>query len=219
MMRDPFGHAATALLVACAVLITASVVHRELAAPRAAAGPDLRPRRVSGWPALLAGGHWIGSSSAPVRIVEFSDLQCPFCARAHPLLEEVQRRNPRRVALLYRHFPLDQIHPLARPAALAAECAAEQGAFAALTRLVFAQQDSLGIAPWRSFAARAGVRDLTRFDQCLGSGRYAERVARDVAAGNRVRIEVTPTLIINGVLHPGALTTAQLDSLVAEARP
>jgi NhaA family Na+:H+ antiporter len=219
MIRDPFGHAATTLLVACAVLITASVVHRELTAPGAPAGPDLRPRRVAAWPELLRGGHWIGSSSAPVRIVEFSDLQCPFCARTHPLLEEVQRRNPRRVALLYRHYPLDQIHPLARPAALAVECAAEQGAFAALTRIIFAQQDSLGVTPWRGLAARAGVSDLPRFDQCLTSGRFTERVAQDVAAGNRVRIEVTPTLIVNGVLHPGALTPAQLDSLVAGARP
>jgi protein-disulfide isomerase len=219
MMRDPFGHAATTLLVACAVLITGSVVHRELASPHAPASPDLRPRRVSAWPELLGGGHWIGSSSAPVRIVEFSDLQCPFCARTHPLLEEVQRRNPRRVALLYRHFPLDEIHPLARPAALAAECGAEQGAFATMTRILFAQQDSFGSTPWRSFAARAGVRDLERFDRCLRSGRYAQRVAADVAAGKRVRLEVTPTLIINGVLHPGALTAAQLDSVVAGVRP
>jgi NhaA family Na+:H+ antiporter len=219
-MRDPFCHAATGTLVLCAVLVTASVVHRELSSAAAPArAPDLRPRRVAHWAELSTGDNWLGNPRAPVRIVEFSDLQCPFCARTHPLLEALQRRDPARVAVLFRHFPLDEIHPLARTAALAVECAAEQGAFAALTRVLFAQQDSIGHLAWRRFAESAGVPDLVRFERCVATLRLATRVVRDVAAGESAHIEVTPTLIVNGVLRPGAATQAQLDSLVAAAAP
>jgi protein-disulfide isomerase len=217
MSRNLFSTLATCVLVACALAVTAAVVRRDLFPARAAAQPSLEPRPVRNWTALLSAGEWTGPKDARVRIVEFSDFQCPFCARTHPAIEAVRRRHPTTVAVLYRHFPLDPIHPYARPAALAAECAAEQGRFAEYASLLFAQQDSIGTKPWARFAADAGVRDGAAFDRCVNELRPAAAVERDVRAGNSVKVEVTPTLVINGTLRPGAITEAGLDSLVRAA--
>lgn len=216
MNRDLFSNLTTALLVACAVVVTGAVVRRELAPPRAA-GPDMSVRRVDDWAALTSAGQWLGKRDAPVRIVEFSDFQCPFCAKTHPVLEAVRRRHPDRVAVLYRHFPLDDIHPHARQAAVAAECAAAQGRFGEYTTALFAQQDSLGAKPWTRFAAEVGVRDPAAFNRCLSTPAPMANVDRDARAGRDTKVEVTPTLVINGTLRPGAVTEAELERLIAEA--
>lgn len=216
MSRDLYADVLTGALVACALVVTAAVVRRE-AFPPAAQGPDLRPRAVGNWAQLVSAGRWLGRSDAPVRIVEFSDFQCPFCARTHPVLEAVRRRHPGRVSVLYRHFPLDAIHPHARPAAIASECAGEQGRFGELAALLFAQQDSLGAKPWARFAVEAGVRDTAGFERCRRDARTLAAVDRDAKAGAATGIEVTPTLVINGMLRPGAITEAELDSLVTHA--
>jgi protein-disulfide isomerase len=215
MNRALLSNLATAVMVACALVVTTLAVKRELFAPVAAGQPDMRPRRVDNWERLLQGGQWMGRRDAPVRIVEFSDFQCPFCAKTQPVLDAVRRRHPGRVAVLYRHFPLDAIHPYARPAAAAAECAAGQGRFEPFVTLLFAQQDSLGKKGWSSFAAEAGVPDAAAFDRCVSDARTLAAVDRDAKAGTDTQVQVTPTLIINGMLHPGALSEAELEKLVA----
>ena len=207
----------TSVLVGCALALTAMVVRRELFPPRD--GPDLAPRRIRGARSAAAVGRTIGTIGAPVSVVVFSDFQCPFCARAHPVLEAVQRRHPDRVRLVYRHFPLDPIHPYARPAAVASECAAEQGKFAQIAALLFAQQDSLGAKPWARFAAQAGVPDTAAFERCRTSARVMANVDRDAKAARDLGISVTPTLIVGDLLRPGAITEPELERLVSEAAP
>jgi protein-disulfide isomerase len=213
MSRDLYADVLTGVLVGCALVVTAAVARREIFPP-AAQGPDMKPRAVGNWSQLVSAGQWLGRSDAPVRIVEFSDFQCPFCARTHPVVEAVRRRHPDRVAVLYRHFPLDAIHPYARPAAVASECAAEQGRFGEFATLLFARQDSLGTTPWSRFAAGAGVADAAAFERCVRESRTMPAVERDAKVGAETKIEVTPTLVINGMLRPGAITEAELDSLV-----
>jgi protein-disulfide isomerase len=121
------------------------------------------------------------------------------------------------VAVLYRHLPLDEIHPHARQAAVASECAAAQGRFGEYTTALFAQQDSIGAKPWARFAAEAGVRDAAAFDRCVATARTMANVDRDARVARETKIEVTPTLVINGTLRPGALTEEELERLVAEA--
>ncbi len=216
MSRDLYSDVLTGVLVGCALVVTAAVARREIFPP-SAQGPDMTPRAVDNWAQLVSAGQWLGRSDAPVKIVEFSDFECPFCARTHPIVEAVRRRHPDRVAVLYRHFPLDAIHPHARPAAVASECAAEQGRFGEFATLLFAQQDSLGVTPWPRFAARAGVTDSAAFERCVRESRTMPAVDRDAKVGAETKIEVTPTLVINGMLRHGAITEAELDSLVLHA--
>ena len=216
MNRNLLSNLTTGVLVVCALAVTAAVVRREFF-PARGGGPDMRPRKVENWAALTSAGQWLGNPRAPVRIVEFSDFQCPFCARTHPAVEAVRRRHPDRVAVLYRHFPLDPIHPYARQAALASECAAAQGRFAEYTTALFGQQDSIGVKTWSRFAADAGVGDSTAFSRCFTDARALANVDRDARAGRENRVEVTPTLVINGTLRPGAVSEAELERLVAQA--
>ena len=216
MNRDRFSVISTALLVLCALGLTGAVVKREFF-PASASGPRTEPWRVGNWEELAGAGQVIGRPGAPVRIVEFSDFQCPFCAQYAATLRAVRDRHPDRVALVYRHFPLDAIHPHARDAAVAAECAGEQGRFEPYHDRLFAQQDSIGSKAWDRFAAEADVPDSAAFRRCLADPRVHARVARDAALATRTRVEVTPTLVIAGTVIPGVISEAELERWIASA--
>ena len=215
MKKNLLSNLATVLMVCCAMLITGAVVRREFfPADASAAQPDMKPRPVDNWDQLAAAGQRMGPANAPVQIVEFSDFQCPFCATFRGTLATLRAKYPERVSVLYRHYPIDALHPQARTAALASECAGEQGRFEAYHDLLFAQQDSIGSKPWEQWAAEAGVPDAAAFARCVNEERLLGNVERDVQLATETGISLTPTLIINGTLVPGALTEAELEKWI-----
>ncbi|MGQ0765436.1 MAG: DsbA family protein [Gemmatimonadota bacterium] len=109
---------------------------------------------------IVAAGLRIGAPLAPVTVVEFTDLECPFCARFHEVYRSLVVQHGANLSLVFVHFPLPS-HRFAKPAAQAAECAAEAGRFAQFVDLVFQKQDSLGLLSFTSMAARPAW--LTRF--------------------------------------------------------
>jgi hypothetical protein len=111
-------------------------------------------------------GPSAGPANAPVTIVEFSDYQCPFCRRAHPHLKEVLRRYPEQVKLVYRHFPLDSIHPQARAAAEAAACAQEQGKFWDYHEKLFTSDAGFSAEALAAHAGEVGL-DVDAFARCV----------------------------------------------------
>lgn len=206
----------TGILVVCAVLVTAVVLRRELLDPPLPAEAAVSAlRQVEDWEELAREGTVMGPADAPVRIVEFSDFQCPFCRVVQETLAAVRSRHPERVAIVYRHLPLDAIHPHARAAANAVECAGEQGRFAEYHDRLFELQDSIGTMPWDRYAADAAVPDLEAFRRCVTENRYADRVERDARLAAELGLDVTPTLIVNGTIYPGAPTEEELERLVA----
>ena len=158
----------------------------------------------------------IGDLDAPIRIVEFADFQCPACARAHAMLEELQSKYPDRIAVVFRHYPLERRHPYAFAAALASECAAEQGRFAVFHRQLFERQDSIGKTNFEEFARAAGVQDLKSFGTCIEEERYADKIRADVREGDRIGVRATPSLIIGGYLYEGAPPVAVVEQLLGE---
>lgn len=143
-----------------------------------------------------------GPKDAPITIVEFSDFQCPFCAKAQAVLQQVLEAYPHEVKLVYRHFPLDR-HPQAKLAAEAAECAAEQGKFWEYHGRLFANASQLSSDKLRRLAEELRL-DMRAFAACLGSGKPGARVAEDVADGKDAGVTGTPTFFINGRLVEGA---------------
>ena len=202
------------ILVLCAVTVTTLVVRRELF-PSKPGEPRLERRSVAGWERYAQAGQVMGTPTAPVKIVEYSDFQCPFCARFSATLRELRARHPDRVQIVYRHFPLTSIHPHAAAAAAAAECAGVQGRFEAYHDLLFAQQDSIGTRDWSRFAADAGVPDLAAFGRCVSSPAPGNRVSRDITSARELKVEVTPTIVVNGQFIPGAVELEELERLVA----
>jgi protein-disulfide isomerase len=214
--KDLIGNVLTGVLVVCALVMTAVVVRREFFQPAAPAASALAEvRETDRWDELTASeGHWDGPADAPVRIVEFSDFQCRFCASVQPTLDAVREKYGDRVSVAYRHFPLDAIHPHARGAGLAVECAGEQGRFKAYHDALFARQDSIGTTGWDAFARAAAVPDLAAFDACLAEGRWNDRVAAHLGLGEAVGVRATPTLVVNGRILAGAVPLADLERVI-----
>lgn len=137
-----------------------------------------------------------GSAKALVTVVAFTDFECPSCARQHPVLDRIVSEFGDRVRLVVRDFPLSQ-HANARKAAEAAEAAREQGKYWEYAGVLFRNQSALGVDKLRQYASDLGL-DRGRFDASLDSGKFAEKVQRDIVDGRKLGINGTPTLYING---------------------
>ena len=171
-----------------------------------------------------AADHILGDPDAPVKIVEFSDTECPFCKQFHPTMQQALKEYDGKVAWVYRHFPLDAIHSKARKEAEATECANELGGnekfWAYLNRLfkVTPSNDQLDLAELPEIAAYVGL-DRTKFTTCLNSGKYAQHVADDLADGQNSGGNGTPWSIViatNGKKFPlsGAQPYATVKQLI-----
>ena len=146
-----------------------------------------------------------GDPNAPITIVEFSDFQCPFCARFHvqtlPLLLE-EYIDSGKVNLVYRDFPIQSIHPNALAAAVAAECANEQGEYWEYHDTLFEKQSgwsrldsNAAISTFSQYATDVGL-EQQQFDSCLSSGKYLEEVQGDLSDGRDYDITGTPGFFI-----------------------
>lgn len=135
--------------------------------------------------------HIVGSLDAPVKIVEYSDLECPFCKRFHGVMQEVVSVYGNKVAWIYRHLPIDELHPKARKEAEASECAAELGGnekfWAYVNRLTEITPGNNGLDPAElpNIAETVGL-DRGAFTTCLSSGRMAGKVNKQVEEGNAI---------------------------------
>jgi protein-disulfide isomerase len=138
-----------------------------------------------------------GPADAPVTLVEFSDFQCPFCKQSQATLKQILARYPGKVKLVYRDFPLDQLHPDARAAAEAARCAGDQGKFWEYHDIVYAHAPQEGPDALRGYAQQAGL-DVAAFDRCVSSGTHRAGVQQDVEAGTKLGITGTPAFFVNG---------------------
>src|SRR5207344_2611231 len=143
-----------------------------------------------------------GPANAPVEIVEFSDFQCPFCLNAFPTVNQVLATYGDKIRFVYRHYPLPN-HPNARPAAEAAECAAEQDKFWPYHDRLFASAGKLADSDLKQAAADLGL-DSGRFSSCFEARKYTSIVDADIRAGNEAGVSATPAFFINGRLVSGA---------------
>ena len=155
--------------------------------------------------------HAQGSASAPVTLVEYGDYECPHCGRASPILKAVQKRLGKKLRLVFRNFPLRQMHPNAENAAEAAETAAVQGKFWQMHDALFENQDALAIEDLVSYAAEAEI-DPQRFSVELEAHTHAPRVQEDFLSGVRSGVNGTPTFFLNGTRYDGSW---EEDDLVA----
>jgi protein-disulfide isomerase len=188
----------TALLVVCALTTTAVVIHLELfTQSRDSAQADRKPAFIQSWKSELRHGVSMGSTNAPVQLIEFGDFECAFCGTFHRTLKVLRAKYPVQVSLTYVHFPL-AMHRFALPAARVAECAAEQGHFEAMYDQLFEEQESFGLKPWNEYGAKAGVPDLAQFDTCIKKSDPIPRVEEGKQLGKKLDVQGTPTLIING---------------------
>ena len=154
--------------------------------------------------------HAQGPPGADLVLVTYADFECPHCALVHPVVMEVARELRDSLRLVYRHFPLTDLHPHAQRAAEAAEAAAKQGRFWEMASQLFAHQDQLEDEFLLRYAKKSSV-DAKRVSKELESGVHAARVRSDYLGGLRSGVQGTPSLFINGERYEGAF---HLDALV-----
>jgi protein-disulfide isomerase len=172
--------------------------------------------------------HIRGKSDAKVTIVEYSDLECPYCKTFHSTLAQVASAYPNDVKFVYRHFPLS-FHANAEKEAEAIECAAELGgndAFWKMNDTIYERTTSNGtgfaLTALGPLAKEIGL-DQAKFQSCLDSGKYATKISTDQSEGSASGVSGTPTSFVldadGKVVQtiPGALTFSQVDSIIKQA--
>lgn len=143
-----------------------------------------------------------GPKDAPITIVEFSDYQCPYCARAEDSITQVLQKYGDKVRIVYRDYPLS-FHQNAEISAIGSECAEEQGKFWEMHGAMFANQQKLAPADLVETAAGLGL-NKEEFKACLDSGKYRDEVQSDFKEGASYGVTGTPAFFINGVMVSGA---------------
>jgi protein-disulfide isomerase len=167
----------------------------------------------------LEGDHIFGNVEAAVTVIEYGDFECPYCAGVAPILRELVEFSDGRVRLIFRNFPLFEVHPHSLTASLAAEAAATAGVFWPMHDLLFKHQSRLEEKYLRHYAGLAGA------DPELATGaaaeQFAPKVRADYASGLDAGVEATPGLFVNGAKYDGRLELTSLQraaGLVSTAR-
>lgn len=213
-MSKIFEYVSTTVLVAAALVVAASTVSRNKASNHSTAVVATKSATSSDDLATLSRlGTLIGDSTARVKVVVFSDYECPYCREFNERFKAIHDSVGEAVSLLVVHFPLT-MHRFARPAALAAECSDSLRMFPQIHDLFLAKQDSLGLKSWTSFAWEAGVRDTLEFQNCLSRHQRSSRIDSSLKIGAKLKVEGTPTVIINGTRY----SSAPYDSLASIVR-
>ncbi len=168
----------------------------------------LEPRRVE----VAAVGPAKGPENAPVTVVEFSDFECPYCARLAPTMDQVVSTYGDKVRVVFRQFPLN-FHPHAQKAAEASLCANEQGKFWELHDAMFQNQQQIAVDNLKAKAAELGL-DAEQFNSCVDNGKYAAQVATDLQQGSQAGVSGTPALFVNGRFINGAVPFADIAKVI-----
>lgn len=152
------------------------------------------------------GSYFKGEEDAPVTLFEFSDYQCPFCGRHFaqtlPSIEQNYIKTGK-VKLVFKDFPLDNLHPEATPAALAARCAGDQGKYWEMHDILYTNQAGLSTSAYKQWAVQLGL-DATEFNNCLDTRKHLSAVRSNLAEGQQAGISGTPGFVIGGKTISGA---------------
>ena len=215
---------ASAALTLAALAFAGILIRREFFAPKTRVtvieGEDSRfePQ----WGTIVNAGRRLGPASAPVTIIEYSDFECPYCGQFNSTINALRKRFGSDLNYVFIHWPLN-IHRFARPAAITAECAANQIRFEAIADVLFAKKDSFGLKSWASYAADAGVADTISFAKCTREASAAQLIDRGVNSAREMKVRFTPTVILNGWRYGSTPSEAELtraiELLIAGRKP
>lgn len=224
-MSNAFDKLVTAIVTLSAATVAITVAWREFGRPPAQAANQPAssdaisvPIAVSDWEEALAVGVPLNNGNRAINIIEFADLECPFCRQFHEVtMPAITSEFGDGVRIIFVHFPLRN-HANAMPAATAAECAREQGRFSEYVEAVFSEQHALGIKPYVAFAEDISVPDLKLFQSCVSTPtpELIERITNARALGDRFGVAGTPTIFLNEWRFPTPPSPDVLASKVRE---
>ena len=169
----------------------------------------------------VGGAFTKGPATAPVTLVEYGDFHCPFCKRVQPTLSAVLAKYGPKVRMVYKDFPLDNLHPQARAAAEAARCAGEQGKFWEFHDRIYAGDADATAPTMQLYAQQLGL-DAAKFEECRSTRKFQAQVRADEAEGAKLGVAGPPGFFINGRFLSGAQPVEAFTKIIDEelaARP
>ena len=164
---------------------------------------------------VAAADHLLGGEHAPVTIVEYGDFECPNCRQAAPAVKLILEHWRGRVRLVWRHFPLEGVHPHALSAALASEAAAAQDRFWQMHDVLLENQAHLKTNHLRGYARRLEL-DTARYEAEMEEQRYLQRVREQIDGGEKSGVRGTPTFFVNGAIQDVSFGLQALRERVAK---
>src|SRR3990167_8562341 len=183
------------VLIAGAVIFTNT---RQSAPAAAVAAGAPAPTAATNVRAPSAQDHIIGSPTATLVLIEYSDFQCPYCNVVHPTLKRIVEESNGQIAWVYRHLPLESIHPSAKPAAIASECVAEQlgnDGFWNFADIIFSDQSKMSPAYFEQVALQLGAQK-TAYKSCVASAAIAKKVDADSSEAQQNGGQGTPYTVL-----------------------
>lgn len=174
-----------------------------------------KPRRPT-FDVQVGNAPTFGPKTAKVTIVEFSDFQCPFCAKGADILAELKKKYGNKIQVAFKNYPLP-FHNHAETAAVAGLCANEQSAnhFWKMHDEMFRNQDSLSLDGLKKLARNAGLKSEA-FEKCLSENKYIAQVKADMQEGQQINVKSTPTFFVNGQLIAGAQPLEVFSQIIDE---
>ena len=154
-----------------------------------------------------------GPADAKIVIVEFSDFECPACGEVYPVVAELLKNYGDQIRFVFRDFPLTDLHPNAVKAAVAAQCANDQGKFWPMYDKLFTNQENLTETDLKTYAIQIGLNSL-QFGNCLDSDRFLSEVEADLAEGIAAGVNATPTFFINGFKVEGVVPLSVFQKII-----
>lgn len=168
-------------------------------------------------PAVSKEDHIEGSPSARIVLVEYGDYQCPYCGAAYPIVKELQRHFGKDLCLVFRNFPLLQVHQFALGAAVAAEAANLQGKFWPMHDMLFENQQNLELEDLQSYADKLGL-DLEKFDLDFKSDRAINKVRTDLISADKNNLDGTPSFFVNDMKYAGSADFDSMKSFIEQIK-
>lgn len=216
----------SAAILIAGVIIAGAIIFTNNRAPQpaaVAAGGGAAPTvSASNIRKPSANDHIIGSPTAPIVLIEYSDFQCPYCEMIYPTLKKIVDESKGQIAWVYRQFPLTSIHPQANPAANAAECIAAQlgnDGFWKYTETVFKNQAQLSATYSAQLAQQLGA-NMTQYNQCVSNSTYQKNIDADTKEVEGIGGTGTPYVVVlntktgKAAVIPGALPYDQAMSVI-----
>jgi len=155
-----------------------------------------------------------GDPDAKIAVIEFSDFQCPFCGRAMPTLDQIEKAYGDKVRIVFKHLPLG-MHPKAPAAHAAAEAAHRQGKFWEMHDKIFANQAEMSPEKYREYAKQIGL-DVARFDRDVADAALKQRIDADASEAARLGVTGTPAFFVNGRYLSGAVPFERIQAMLDE---
>jgi protein-disulfide isomerase len=150
--------------------------------------------------------HVQGSAAAPITLIEYADYQCPYCRQAYYIVKDLQKQLGPQLQFCFRNYPLQDLHPHALHAAVAAETADMEGKFWEMHDKIFENQRLLDDRSLLNYAIAIGL-DENKFIKDFGADAPANKIQADLDSGNKAKVEATPTFFVNGQLFEGTWMT------------